>query len=318
MQTDVQALLQGTFGLAALRPEQARAIEAFIEGRDALVVLPTGYGKSLCFQLPALMLARRGEGTTLVAALCSRGVRASALHSGVPWSEQQTVLDDLGAYDLVYVSPERLENARVRRAVQQITRVVIDEAHCISEWGHDFRPEYARLGWLKRELGAPIMALTATATARVRDHIVGSLAMRDPLRVEGPSVRPNLRFFVALAQGKKSDTRTTLATELLTARGFADKRVAGRAILYAATRKRAEAVQRALRKAGVKAGYYHAGRSESARVKAQQLFQQGKTPVLVATSAFGMGIDMPDVRLVLHVEAPGTLESYVLARVCTK
>ncbi|MEY4512080.1 MAG: hypothetical protein RLZZ450_4202 [Pseudomonadota bacterium] len=323
MQTAVQELLEGTFALTALRPEQALAIAAFIEGRDALVVLPTGYGKSLCFQLPALLLARRGEGSTLVvsplialmndqvAALRARGVRACALHSGVPWSEQQGVLEDLGAYDLVYVSPERLENARVRRAVQQVTRVVIDEAHCISEWGHDFRPEYARLGWLKRELGAPIMALTATATARVRDHIVSSLGMRDPLRVDGPSVRPNLRFLVALHQANKNDTRTGWATELLVARGFANKRVAGRAILYAATRKRVEAVQRALRKAGVRAGYYHAGRSESARSNAQQLFQQGKTPVLVATSAFGMGIDMPDVRIVLHVEAPGTLESYV-------
>jgi ATP-dependent DNA helicase RecQ len=323
MQTDVQALLTGVFGLDALRPQQTHAIEAFLDGRDVLVVLPTGYGKSLCFQLPALALSRRGEGSTLVvsplialmndqvAALRARGVRACALHSGVPWGEQQAVLDDLGAHELIYVSPERLENARVRRAVQQVTRVVIDEAHCISEWGHDFRPEYARLGWLKRELGAPIMALTATATARVRDHIVSSLSMRDALRVEGPSLRPNLRFCVQLAHASKGDTRTTWATELLSARGFAHKRVQGRAILYAATRKRAEAVQRALRKAGVRAGYYHAGRSESARTKAQQLFQAGTTPVLVATSAFGMGIDMPDVRLVLHVEAPGTLESYV-------
>jgi len=221
MQTDVQALLTGVFGLDALRPQQTHAIDAFLDGRDALVVLPTGYGKSLCFQLPALALARRGEGSTLVVsplialmndqvcALRARGVRACALHSGVPWSEQQSILDDLGAHELIYVSPERLENARVRRAVQQITRVVIDEAHCISEWGHDFRPEYARLGWLKRELGAPIMALTATATARVRDHIVSSLSMRDTLRVEGPSLRPNLRFCVALAQLSKGDTRTT-------------------------------------------------------------------------------------------------------------
>jgi ATP-dependent DNA helicase RecQ len=315
--------LESTFGLVALRPQQALAIDAFLEGRDVLAVLPTGFGKSLCFQLPAVTLARRGEGSTLVvsplialmndqvAALRARGVRAVALHSGIPWADQQRILDDLGAHELVYVSPERLDNPRVRRAVQQVTRVVVDEAHCISEWGHDFRPEYAKLGWLKRELGAPIMALTATATARVRDHIVSSLGLREPLRIEGPSLRPNLRFQVALSTAGKTDTRTDWAIELLRARGFADKRVEGRAILYTATRKRAEAVQRALRKASVRAGYYHAGRSESARTRAQQLFQAGTTPVLVATSAFGMGIDMPDVRLVLHVEAPGTLESYV-------
>jgi ATP-dependent DNA helicase RecQ len=321
MQTDVHEHLDRSFGLTALRPQQALAIEAFLDSQDVLVVLPTGYGKSLCFQLPAVTLARRGEGCTLVvsplialmndqvSALRARGVRAFALHSGVPWSEQSAVLDDLGAADLVYVSPERLESSRVRKAVRSVARVVIDEAHCISEWGHDFRPEYAKLGWLKGELGAPIMALTATATARVREHIVASLALRDPVRVDGPSLRPNLRFQVALSTQK--DSRTEWASELLTQRGFAQKKASGRAILYTATRKRAEVVQRALRKAGIRAGFYHAGRSDSARLGAQQKFQSGSTPVLVATSAFGMGIDMPDVRLVLHVEAPGTLESYV-------
>ncbi|MDB4991598.1 MAG: recQ [Myxococcaceae bacterium] len=322
MQLDVLTQLDRVFGLAALRPQQSLAIAAFLDSQDVLVVLPTGFGKSLCFQLPAVTLARRGEGCTLVvsplialmndqvSALTARGVRAHALHSGIPWSEQSAVLDDLASADLVYVSPERLESARVRRAVRSVARVVIDEAHCISEWGHDFRPEYAKLGWLKHELGAPIMALTATATARVRDHIVSSLALRDPLRVEGPSARPNLAFRVALA-GARDDSRTEWAVELLRQRGFAQRKTEGRAILYTATRKRAEAVQRALRKAGVRAGYYHAGRSDSARLRAQEQFQAGATPVLVATSAFGMGIDMPDVRLVLHIEAPGTLESYV-------
>ncbi|MDB4973697.1 MAG: ATP-dependent helicase RecQ [Myxococcaceae bacterium] len=322
MHSDVLTHLERVFGLSALRPQQTQAIAAFLASEDVLVVLPTGFGKSLCFQLPAVTLSRRGEGCTLVvsplialmndqvSALVARGVRAHALHSGVPWAEQSAVLDDLAAQDLVYVSPERLESARVRRAVRSVARVVIDEAHCISEWGHDFRPEYQKLGWLKHELGAPIMALTATATARVREHIVSSLSLREPVRVDGPSVRPNLSFRVALAP-EKGDTRTDWASELLSARGFAQRKVEGRAIVYTATRKRAEAVHKALRKAGVRAGYYHAGRSDSARVRAQQQFEAGTTPVLVATSAFGMGIDMPDVRMVLHVEAPGTLESYV-------
>ena len=321
MQTDVLEHLQRVFGLSALRPQQSRAIAAFLDAEDVLVVLPTGFGKSLCFQLPALTLSRRGQGCTLVVsplialmndqvcALAARGVRAHALHSGIPFREQSAVLDDLASADLVYVSPERLESPRVRRSVRSVARVVIDEAHCISEWGHDFRPEYAKLGWLKHELGAPIMALTATATARVREHIVSSLSLREPVRIEAPSLRPNLRFQVALVT--EHDTRTEWASALLAERGFGRRKVEGRAIVYAATRKRAETVQRALRKAGIRAGYYHAGRSDKARIRAQEQFQAGTTPVLVATSAFGMGIDLPDVRMVLHVEAPGTLESYV-------
>ncbi|MET0341593.1 MAG: ATP-dependent DNA helicase RecQ [Polyangiales bacterium] len=320
MQTDVLEHLTRVFGLSALRPEQTDAVTASLAGRDALVVLPTGYGKSLCFQLPAVTLARRGEGPTLVvsplialmddqvAALQQRGVRAAALHSGVPWAAQRAALDCLQMHELVYVSPERLENASLRQRLGSIARVAIDEAHCISEWGHDFRPEYARLGWLKRELGVPVMALTATATARVRDDVTRSLALDAPLRVEGSTLRPNLRFAVALPTDA---TRTTWAAELLEARGFGKRKVDGRALVFAATRARAETMHRALRKAGIRAGYYHAGRRDSARLSAQQRFQAGTTPVLVATSAFGMGIDLPNIRVVLHVEAPGTLESYV-------
>ncbi len=321
MHADVGEHLRQVFGLSALRPEQEGAVAGFLAGRDVLVVLPTGFGKSLCFQLPAVSLARRGAGATLVvsplialmddqvAALRARGVRAAALHSGVPWAEQRAVLADLSAQELVYVSPERLDNARVRRSLSGVARVAIDEAHCISEWGHDFRPEYARLGWLKRELGVPVMALTATATPRVREHVLSSLEMREAVRVERSAVRPNLRFHVALETGHAS--RTAWAIDLLREHGFAQKRAEGRALVYAVTRARAKAVQQALRRAGIRADFYHAGRRDSARARAQRHFQEGRTPVLVATSAFGMGVDLPDVRLVLHVEAPGTLEGYV-------
>lgn len=319
----LDGVLRSVFGLAELRSGQREAIEAFFVGRDVLVVLATGGGKSLCYQLPAVTLARTGRGPTLVvsplvslmddqvAYLRSRGVRAFALHSGISYAEQRRALRELSTTELVYASPERLLKPSFAKLITQqvIARAVVDEAHCISEWGHDFRPEYRALSWLKHALRVPVMAVTATATPRVREDIVESLALESPVIVTQPSLRPNLRFHVTLAQGDKS--RTAWAIELLTREGFHARKVSGKAVVYATTRKRAEAVQRALRKAGIRAGYYHAGRKTSARTRAHALFERGATPVLVATSAYGMGIDLPDIRLVLHVDAPGSLEAYV-------
>jgi ATP-dependent DNA helicase RecQ len=316
-------VLAEVFGLTAFRPSQREAVDAFMLGRDVLLVLPTGAGKSLCFQVPAVALARQGGGPTVVISplialmedqtqrLSQRGVRTVALHSGISWPEQRRALAQLARFEVVYVSPERLKSARFRehlRAAKPV-RAVVDEAHCISEWGHDFRPEYRELGWLKSALGLPLMAVTATASARVRDDIASSLGLTDEMRIVGSSFRPNLGFAVHWA--RPGETRTQWVARLLREHGFDQKRAPGHALVYAATRKRAQAVQRALRKAGLRADYYHAGRRDSARARAHLRFSRGATPVLVATSAYGMGIDIPSVRLVLHVEAPGTLAAYI-------
>lgn len=320
---DLAQVLAQTFGLTAFRQGQREAAQASLDGRDVLVVLATGGGKSLCYQAPAVALFQAGAGPTLVVspllalmddqvrALRALGVNAAALHSEIPWNTQKKTLDTLSEHALIYLSPERLLSARTSARLKSVrfARAVVDEAHCISEWGHDFRPDYKALSMLKRELGLPVMAVTATATPRVRDEIEQDLGLVTPVRVLGDFRRPNLTFSVHHEVTKK--TRTVWAAEELVAAGFASKKPSGRAIVYATTRGRAQTVQRALRKAGIRAGYYHAGRKNSAKARAHDYFAEGKTPVLVATSAFGMGIDQPDVRMVLHVEAPGTFEAYV-------
>jgi ATP-dependent DNA helicase RecQ len=319
-----RAVLREVFGYEDFRPGQAEAVDALTGGRDVVVLLPTGAGKSLCYQVPALAAHRRGLGTAVVvsplialmqdqvAALRGRGVAAAAINSHQDEVEQRAVVVSFlrGELELLYVSPERAALASFKRMLGRvpIALIAIDEAHCLSQWGHDFRPEYLRLGELREVVDVPTIALTATATAQVVDEIIEQLQLRGPKVVRGSFARPNLRFAV---QHLRSDARRVEAcVDALTRAGLRGPAGPGRAIIYCSTRKKAEAVAKALKKAGFACGHYHAGRTKLARERAQRAFEAGRTRVLVATNAFGMGIDLPDVRTIVHFQAPGSLEAY--------
>jgi ATP-dependent DNA helicase RecQ len=315
-------LLKDVFGHSSFRPGQAEVLTAFLSGRDVAVVLPTGGGKSLCYQIPALLFSSLGRGPTIVVSplialmedqvqsLQTLGINAGLLHSGLPYGARDAAKKSVeeGHTPLLYVAPERIKNKRFRRWLGRIgvAAVAVDEAHCISEWGHDFRKDYRTLGVLKDEFHVPIIALTATATRTVLQDVSQSLHLENPLEIQGSFFRDNLSFSVELLQGDKKRVERTV--ELFQELGLDTGN--GRAVVYAATRKRARAVKTALQKQGFKAGYYHGGRTNLARDRAQKAFDEGRTPIIVATTAFGMGIDQPDVRLVVHIQAPATLESY--------
>ncbi|MEX1366231.1 MAG: ATP-dependent DNA helicase RecQ [Nannocystaceae bacterium] len=312
------------FGHPHLRPGQREPIEGLLAGRDAVVVLPTGGGKSLCYQVPAVMLARRGQGTTVVvsplialmrdqvAALQAKGVAAAALNSHQDAAQRREVTAQLeaGALELLYVSPERAAVGRFRDRLRRlrVAALAIDEAHCVSQWGHDFRPEYLQLGHLRGVTEAPVIALTATATPRVRAEIETALGLRDPLRVVGSFARPNLALS---SHALRTDAqRLAVLEQALREAGLHTRKGQGRAIVYCSTRNKTRSVAKALVDRGVAAGFYHAGRTKLARERAQRAFDLGKTRVLVATNAFGMGIDYEDVRLLVHFQLPGSLEAY--------
>ena len=313
---DALLVLGSVWGHRSFRAGQVEAIDAWRAGRDVQVLMPTGGGKSLCYQVPAVLDHKAGPTLCVsplvalmedqVAALSDKGVPAACLHRGMPTETKRRIEARLRDHALIYASPERLTSARFRRRLREagVHRVAIDEAHCISAWGHDFRPDYRNLGVLKKELGAPVMALTATATPRVMADIRDSLGLVDPVVVRRGFERENLSFEVEHVRGDRA--RTARIVELLHDTDLAD----GRAIVYAATRKRVVALAQDVRGAGIQVGWYHAGRTDGARAKAQDDFAAGKTRVLVATTAFGMGVDLPDVRLVAHAQAPGSLEGY--------
>lgn len=308
--------LLARFGLDKFRPGQEDVIGAVADGKDVLCVMPTGGGKSLCYQLPALLL----EGLTIVVsplialmkdqvdALEQKGIRATLINSSLTPPEQYDRMQAMaeGAYDLIYIAPERLRNRAFLDAVRKtkVALLAVDEAHCISEWGHDFRPDYARLGQFRsRHLGGvQTIALTATATPTVRTDIVKLLSLHDPkLFITGFS-RDNLYFSVQQSSGDR-DKDAKLAKFLA--------RQDGCGIIYAATRKRCEEIAVWLPgKLGKPVGIYHGGLDPQQRREMQEDFMAGKFGAIVATNAFGMGIDKSDIRYVVHYNMPGSLEAY--------
>ncbi len=303
------------FGLQSFRPGQREVIESIVSGNDCMCVMPTGGGKSLCYQLPSIIR----PGLTIVVSplialmkdqvdgLGKRGIPAALINSTLSASEQQTRLHDVaaGKYQLVYVAPERLRNNRFLEAIRAtpIQLLAIDEAHCISQWGHDFRPDYARIGRFREWLGGvQTVALTATATPRVREDIVDVLGLKRPKQFMSGFARPNLHFGVVQRSSdreKDEELKSFLSG------------VHGSGIIYAATRKRCEALVDWIgTKLKLPVGAYHAGLMPDQRRAVQERFMKNQLRVIVATNAFGMGIDKPDLRFVIHYNMPGSLEAY--------
>ncbi len=317
-------VLREHFAYSDFRPGQREAITGFLQGRDTVVLLPTGAGKSLCYQVPARLMAERGLGTTLVVsplialmqdqvgALVGRGLRAAALHSQLDASARKEAVRAFvaGRLDLLYVSPERAIQDSFKRMLKRgrIASLAIDEAHCVSEWGHDFRPEYLRLHELGGIVDVPTIALTATATPQILDEVVVHLNLQDPAFVCGDFRRPNLAFFVCPLS--RDAERLEALVGALDAYGLRARTGQGRAVVYCGARKKTESVAKALRAQGFSAGHYHAGRTPLARTRVQRAFESGKKRTLVATNAFGMGVDYPDIRLVVHFQVPGSLAAY--------
>ena len=303
--------LRTIFGFDSFRAGQAEIIETILDGRDVLAVMPTGSGKSLCYQLPALLR----DGLTVVisplialmrnqvAQLRGYGIAAASLNSSNDFAENRDILEGIGRGELrlVYVAPERLMKPETLALfkIAKVGLLAVDEAHCISQWGHDFRPEYLTLGRVRAELGAQIIALTATADASTRADIVEKLFPQPPKVFVHGFDRPNLRLMMR----PKSGGRRELLDFVKAHRGQSG-------IVYCSSRKKTEAVAEFLASHGFKALPYHAGMDAAARSRHQDAFLQEDAVIIVATIAFGMGIDKPDVRFVCHTDMPSNIESY--------
>ncbi|MDP4033962.1 MAG: ATP-dependent DNA helicase RecQ, partial [Pseudorhodobacter sp.] len=309
---DPHQLLQQIFGFPDFRPGQEEIVQAVLAGRNTLAIMPTGGGKSLCFQLPALCR----DGVTVVIsplialmrdqvrALKAAGVEAGALTSGNTEAETEdvfTAIDD-GRLKLLYMAPERLASggamSLLRRA--RVTMIAVDEAHCVSQWGHDFRPDYLRIGDLRRALNVPLAAFTATADEETRAEIVTRL-------FDGTPPETFLRGFdrpnIHLAFAVKDKPRDQILR-------FAAARKGQSGIVYTASRARTEVLAQALREAGHSACHYHGGMEAEERRRVEIRFQQEDGLIVVATIAFGMGIDKPDIRWVAHADLPKSIEGY--------
>ena len=309
---DLAELMRAVFGFSAFRPGQEEIVQAVCDGRDTLAIMPTGGGKSLCYPLPALSRAgvtvvisplialMRDQGSALRAA----GVEAGALTSANTEAENEAVFAALaeGRLKLLYLAPERLAQGGTQALLRRIGcgLFAVDEAHCVSQWGHDFRPDYLRIGDLRASLGVPLAAFTATADAETRAEIVTRLfAGKEPATFLRGFDRPNIHLAFAV----KDNPRNQLLAFVAARRGQSG-------IVYCATRARTETLSRALEEAGHSAAHYHGGMDPDARRRAEERFQREDGLVMVATVAFGMGIDKPDIRWVMHADLPKSIEAY--------
>lgn len=302
--------LKEYWGYESFRPMQEEIISAALEGRDVLAVLPTGGGKSVCFQVPALLT----EGTALVItplialmkdqvqSLEGRGICAIAVHAGMSRHQVDLALNNAayGGCKFLYVSPERLSTSLFKSYldVLDINYIVIDEAHCISQWGYDFRPDYLQIGNIRKLVEAPVIALTATATPEVADDVMEKLGFKEKLMLKSGFERPNLNYIVRESEDKRGQL-------LDICRG-----VKGSGIVYMRSRKRCEEEAAFMKGEGVSADFYHAGLDSYSRSERQAAWKKGDIRVMICTNAFGMGIDKPDVRFVVHYDVPDSPEAY--------
>ena len=303
-------ILKQYWGYDAFRPMQEEIISAAAEGRDVLAILPTGGGKSVCFQVPALMK----EGIALVVTplialmkdqvqnLEARGIRALAIHAGMTRFQVDTALNNAayGEFKFLYLSPERLGTALFQSYIDllNVSYIVVDEAHCISQWGYDFRPDYLQIGKLRERIKAPVIALTATATPQVAEDIMEKLGFEEKLLLRSGFERPNLNYIVRKCEDK-------LGQLLGVCNG-----VKGSGIVYLRSRKKCEEYAAMLKAEGISVSFYHAGLSSELRSERQAAWKKGSIRVMICTNAFGMGIDKPDVRFVVHCDLPESPEAY--------
>ena len=303
-------VLKEYWGYDAFRPMQEEIISAAVEGRDVLAILPTGGGKSICFQVPAMMK----EGVALVVTplialmkdqvqnLESRGIKALAIHTGMNRFQVDTALNNAayGDFKFLYLSPERLGTALFQSYIDvlNVSYIVVDEAHCISQWSYDFRPDYLQIGKLRERFNAPVIALTATATPEVAQDIMDKLRFKEKLILKGSFERPNLNYIVRRCEDKFGQL-------LGVCQG-----VKGSGIIYLRSRKKCEEYAALMKAEGISVSYYHAGLSNEIRTQRQAAWKKGDIRVMICTNAFGMGIDKPDVRFVVHCDIPESPEAY--------
>lgn len=304
-------VLKEYWGYDSFRPMQEDIVGAAVAGKDVLAILPTGGGKSVCFQMPALMKPGIALVVTPLIALMkdqvqnlsARGIKALAVYLGMSRREIELALNNAayGDFKFLYLSPERLGTQLFRRYVQEmdVSYIVVDEAHCISQWGYDFRPDYLKIGELRELLpDVPVIALTATATPQVADDIMERLCFREKLLLKSGFERPNLSYIVRHTEDK-------LGQLLNICRG-----VPGTGIVYVRNRKKCEELSAFLKAGGIPASFYHAGLGAASRSERQEKWKKDEVRVMVCTNAFGMGIDKPDVRFVVHFDVPDSPEAY--------